>query len=92
MIRSNNGHPVTETKSRLAPLWSLVVSCLKWFIGLDESLVTELADDCGWDVCQHGIRVRLIERGTQIQTMPMTLDEAERFLDAIEQRHNTFTD
>ena len=73
-------------RNRIAPLWSLVVSFAKWFCGLDESLVIELADDCGWDVCQHGLRVRLIERGTRNQTVPMTLAEAERFLDAIDRR------
>jgi len=72
--------------NRIAPLWSLVASAFRWFIGLDESLVIELADDCGWDVCQHGLRVRLIERGTRNQTVPMTLEEAERFLEQVELR------
>lgn len=69
-----------------SPLWSLVTSCFRWFIGVDESYVRGLADDLGFDARQYGSQVRLIERETRIAVGPMTFEEAERFLDLVEQR------
>ncbi len=65
----------------MSPLWSLVHSSWNWFAGIDRANLVSDADDIGWDVKPAGLRYRLVERGTGIETEPLTLRQAEAFLD-----------